>query len=188
MELPHPPDAIFALITDPDGVAPCVPGAILHPDEGDPDGRRTGEIVLGFGPIRYRYKGTIRITAADAKARTVSYQAAGAETSGEGDLGLEMSMKVGDGAAGGSTLDVSAEISLAGMVADYGLGMAEDVARDVINQFVSAVSARDLGPRVETPAATPTSPKPIGGFRLLFRVFFRRLRRRFRSDPATRST
>ena len=154
MELPHPPGAVYALVTDLDAVAPCVPGAKLDPPaEGVTDGSRGGQVVIGFGPIRYRYKGTIRITATDPQARTVDFDAAGEETSGEGTLGVQMRMEVGEGEAGGSTLDVKAEVELTGMIADYGAGMAQEVAGDVISQFVRAVKARDLSELDPEPVA-----------------------------------
>jgi len=192
MELPQAPGDVFALVTDLDAVAPCVPGAKLDAHQPDqPAGApRSGEIVMAFGPIRYRYKGTIRITASDAAARTVDYEAVGTETSGEGTLGVEMTLRVTDRDAGGSTLDVVANAALTGMIADYGQGMAEEVAKDIIGQFVRAVRGRDLGtgaadagsavagPVVTAPA--PAAAKPIGGFRLLVRALFRRVARKVR--------
>lgn len=190
MELPHPARDVYALVTDLDAVAPCLPGARLNPvAEGEPDAARTGEVVFSFGPIRYRYKGTIRITGMDPQARTVSFDAAGTETSGEGTLGVQMLLSVGEAAEAGSTLDVAAEVELTGMIADYGQGMAEEVARDIIGQFVRTVRGRDIssspeasavGEATATEAAPPATPKPIGGFRLLFRALFRRLRGKFR--------
>lgn len=209
MELPQDPEAVFGLVTDLDAVAPCVPGARLDPADPDlgPDAPRSGEVVMAFGPIRYRYKGTIRITSLDAAARTVNYEAAAAETSGEGTLAVEMAIRVSAGDSGGSVLTVQSDTELTGMIADYGQGMAEEVAKDIIGQFVKAVRGRDLGPastagsagsagatgsdgvgpsaaRVVAPSVAP----PIGGFRLIVRATFRRLVRKFRrSRPAAGS-
>jgi carbon monoxide dehydrogenase subunit G len=194
MELPQAPADVFAFVTDLDAVAPCVPGAKLDPqEEGQPaDAPRNGEVVMAFGPIRYRYRGTIQIRSTDAATRTVEYDASGSETSGEGTLGVDMTLRVTDGDAGGSALDVVANARLTGMIADYGQGMAEEVAKDIISQFVRAVKGRDLGTNASAavsadgkPAATtqpaPVAPaKAIGGFRLLVRALMRRVTRKLR--------
>jgi uncharacterized protein len=178
----QPPD-LFALITDLDAVVPCVPGAILNPDEARSDGIRKGQIVIAFGPIRYRYDGTIRTRDVDLSTRKVIYEAAATETSGEGTVGGELTLNV-VGSRVGSTLEVSCEAQVTGMVADYGQDMAEEVARDVIRQFANAVGDRyeSGGPSPAaaqgTTARRAAAPKPIGGLRLLLRVTFQRIRRK----------
>ncbi|ORA40172.1 hypothetical protein BST20_06260 [Mycobacterium branderi] len=194
VDTPLSPQDLFALLTDLDAVVPCVPGAILHPDEGGADGVRKGQIVIAFGPIRYRYEGTVRSTHVDAAKRTVTYEAAGTETSGEGTVGGELTLNVA-GTGGESTLDVLCEAQVTGMVADYGQDMAEEVARDIIRQFANAVRERhessgadaadDEQPKARHAAATP---KPIGGLRLLLRITVQRILRKILGRKGSGST
>jgi carbon monoxide dehydrogenase subunit G len=186
--IPLSPPDLFSLITDLDAVVPCVPGAILNPDDADAEGARTGQIVIAFGPIRYRYDGTIRTIDVDRHVHRVTYQAAGTETSGEGTVGGELTLNV-VGSHGGSTLEVSCEAQVTGMVADYGQDMAEAVAQDIIKQFANAVRDRYASGRANASAAEDNAarlaaaPKPIGGLRLLLRVTLQRIRRKiFRSN------
>jgi len=52
--LAHPPEAVWALFSDPRRVAPCIPGATLDSIDGD---RFEGAVEIRFGPIRARFGG-----------------------------------------------------------------------------------------------------------------------------------
>ena len=190
IDLPQSPDELFKLLTDMEAVAPCVPGAALdpiaepgnspaaHPRLGE---TRSGHLVMSFGPVRYRYEGTIVISDLQPDKRKVTYHGSAAESSGEGTFSVDLAMEVIDTTAG-SSLEVSADVTVTGMIADYGKSMVDEVAQDVISQFGAAVRARPAaknatGREATGAAATqvPPQPAPISGFRLLVRITLRRL-------------
>jgi carbon monoxide dehydrogenase subunit G len=196
-----PPAELFAVVSDLEQVAPCVPGASLDPRTPDDDGRvRTGEVVFAFGPIRYRYRGTMTTEVLDEADRRVTYVAAASETSGEGDLGADLTLAVLENGTG-STLRITCDVALTGMVAEFGAGMVNDVGHDIFGQFGKAVQERYVDNRVEPqpqapaeattapaePAPSPEAPAssppaaaaPIGGFALMLRITRSRLRRLF---------
>lgn len=193
-----PPAEVFAIVADLDQVAQSVPGAGLDPRTPDDGGVRTGEVVFAFGPIRYRYRGTMRVKELAEADRRIVYEAAASETSGEGDLGADLSLAVEE-AGTGSVLRITCEVTLTGMVADFGAGMVADVAHDIFGQFGKAVKARYVddparrspataegagpggqagaaSPRTE-PAAAPAAPASISGIGLVLRITRSRLRR-----------
>jgi carbon monoxide dehydrogenase subunit G len=202
IDLPQSPDELFALLSDMEAVAPCVPGAVLDPlaeSPQDPADRiregaeRSGHIVMAFGPIRYRYEGTILLKELRPDERKVVYHGSADEASGEGAFGVDLALKVAGG-IGQSTLEVLADVTVSGMIAEYGKSMVDDVAQDVIAQFGAAVRARYAAKpaREADGSGEPTrlaqsQPRAIGGFRMLFRITFRRIMKMLRGgrvDPS----
>ncbi|SHL07652.1 hypothetical protein SAMN05443637_117116 [Pseudonocardia thermophila] len=195
IDLELDPAALFAVLRDLDQVAPCVPGASLDPRAPDDGGVRTGEVVFAFGPIRYRYRGTMTVKELVEADRRITYQAAASETSGEGDLSADLTLAALERGSGGSTLVVKCDVALTGMVADFAAGMVGDVAHDIFQQFGKAVKARyadgdaatvDAG---EPPAGQyraaeaagaappPAAPRAIGAFGMVLRITRARLGR-----------
>lgn len=193
------PAEAFALVSDLDAVSRYVPGASLDPERPDDGGVRTGEVVFAFGPIRYRYRGTMTVKELAEADRRVTYEAVASETSGEGDLGADLGLAV-LAQGSGSTLHITCDVLLTGMVADFGSGMVTDVAQDIFQQFGKAVKERYVdNPAATEPAAadaagqgdqagatapagrtpTPEAPAPLGGFGLMLRITRSRLRRLF---------
>ena len=189
IDLPQSPDQLFELLTDMEAVAPCVPGAALDPiaepvsspaDRPRVGQTRRGHLVMSFGPVRYRYEGTVVISDLQPDKRRVTYHGSAVESSGEGTFSVDLAMEVIDTRAG-SSLEISADVTVSGMIADYGKSMVDEVAQDVISQFGAAVTrpaANSATGREGTSvraAQLPPQPTPISGFRLLVRVTLRRL-------------
>ena len=63
-----PPDAAFASLLDLELVAPCVPGAELGAVA--EDGSYPGTVSVRLGPMKFVYKGKLRIAAQDPVTRT----------------------------------------------------------------------------------------------------------------------
>src|SRR5580704_18685817 len=77
-----PIDVAWAVLTDLERIAPCMPGAQLQEVEGD---EYRGTVKVKVGPITAQYKGVARIVETDAAAHKVVIQAEGRDTRGQGN-------------------------------------------------------------------------------------------------------
>ena len=87
MELAHeftvhtPIDRAWAVLTDIERIAPCMPGAELTEADGD---TYHGLVKVKVGPISAQYKGTATFVEKDTAARRVVLKAAGGTRGGRG--------------------------------------------------------------------------------------------------------
>jgi hypothetical protein len=170
-------DDAFAILTDLDVVAPCLPGATIGAEE--PDGARAAAIEVKFGPMRFRYEGTIRIVETDAAAGRAVMVAEGRETSGEGTARADIAMQV-SGAGEGADVHIETELHVSGGIAQIGRGMIEEVGQELMDDFAACLSddvARGNEPGGQ--AAPKPAPAPVQANRLIARVLLRRIRRLF---------
>ncbi|MDG1406728.1 MAG: 2Fe-2S iron-sulfur cluster-binding protein [Octadecabacter sp.] len=84
--LPHPRDKVWALFSDAEKVAPCVPGAGLS----DLDGADfKGEVAIAFGPIKAKFGGSGTFEANDAE-HSGHLLAQGADKGGQSNVKGEL--------------------------------------------------------------------------------------------------
>lgn len=163
-----PPDDVYALMTDVERVAPCLPGTTVlgRRDEGGFD----GQMQMKLGPMKMTYRGSVEITAQDAQARTATMVAQGIEARGQGSAQGDMRMSV-TGDAGASVVTVATEIQVTGRVAQMGQGIMKDVAarlmtdmaRNMEDLLVSPVASAEAAVAAGAPLvdpATPAAPRP----------------------------
>ena len=181
VNIPRPPDDVFEFLLDLDRVGPCLPGARLtHSDARD---ARQATMDVRFGPMRFSYAGTVRITNVVRSARTADLEAAGKEQSGEGTARAELQMHVREKRQG-SELAISTRMVVTGAIAQVGRGMFEEVAQELIEQFAAQVTLR-LSPGAEggsTDAATDQrsiggEPETFDARRLVVRATTKRVKR-----------
>jgi carbon monoxide dehydrogenase subunit G len=148
-----PPDKVFAYLVDPYRVAPALPGASLG-EKGD-DGSYSGTITIKVGPVTARYRGKMRFDSVDPVAHTVSMVASGQDTSGRGGADMRMQSRLVEKAPGETEVSVSSEVSVTGILAQFGRGMIQDVSTQIFQKFAQSVCAE-----LERPDATPPAPVP----------------------------
>src|SRR5271169_3975564 len=137
-ELDLTPERSWALLSDIERIAPCVPGARLAEVEGD---EYRGSIKLKLGPITAEYRGAGVIKEADAAARRMLVVGKGRDVHGQGAASAVMiATVVAEGA--GSRVNIATEVQVAGKIAQLGKSMMQDVASRLIDQFV--VNLRQL--------------------------------------------
>jgi carbon monoxide dehydrogenase subunit G len=179
------PDLLYASLIDLDAVAPCIPGATLGVLR--PDGSREATIEVAFGPMRFGYDGTVRIVEEHPTERSAVLKAVARETSGEGNATATIEMTITtDGAD--SMLHIDTDLRVSGGIAQIGAGMIEEVGEELLDEFGTALAARDLSVPVAAPpaGAAPAPAAPLRGHRLVLRALRRRLRRLFRRRTADR--
>jgi len=154
------PDAVFALMTDVEKVAPCIPGAeVVGKRE---DGSYDATSTVKLGPIKMTYKGTVRIAEADPEARTATLLAKGNEARGQGSAQATMKMQVVPAEGGGSTVKVSTDLAVTGRVASMGQGIMKDVAGRMIGEMARNMQTVLAGGQPDAPEAV-SAAGVVGG-------------------------
>ncbi len=152
-----PVDDAWAILTDVERIAPCMPGAQLQEVEGD---EYRGVVKIKVGPITAQYKGTARFEEQDVVAHRVVLKAEGRDTRGQGNANATVTATlVPDGDA--TVVTVVTDLTITGKVAQFGRGVLADVSGKLLGQFVDNLE-RDVlaGVGATAPAASPDASAP----------------------------
>jgi uncharacterized protein len=149
-------DRAWAVLTDIEQIAPCMPGAQLTEVDGD---TYHGTVKVKVGPITVQYKGTASIVEKDEAAHRVVLKAAGRDARGQGNASATVTALMtpnGDS----TTVFIGTDLSIAGKVAQFGRGVMSDVSAKLLEQFVNNIEADLLAPAGggETAAAGAAAP------------------------------
>src|SRR5688572_3364643 len=135
------PRAVWDLMSDPNDVVTCVPGATLG--EKHDDGSFAGGITVQFGPARVTFKARIELEL-DPAAMTGRVNSRGKDSQGGTRFNATMKFKVEEStAAPGATVLITGENEITGKLA----GLVEAGAKIVIKRM-SAEFAENLQARV----------------------------------------
>jgi carbon monoxide dehydrogenase subunit G len=153
-----PPAQAWAVLTDVERIAPCLPGAELQEVEGD---EYRGVVKVKVGPITAQYKGKARFLEQDEAGGRAVLRAEGRDTRGQGNANATITATLtpdGDG----TKVSVVTDLAISGRVAQFGRGVLADVSAKLLDQFVACLETNVLqgnpGPAPE-PAAEP-APEP----------------------------
>jgi carbon monoxide dehydrogenase subunit G len=149
----------WAVLTDLEMIAPCMPGAQLT---GVTDGVYTGKVRIKVGPVTAEYAGTARFSEKDENTYRAVIDARGRDSRGNGNATAVISAQLM--AEGESTrVTVSTDLTIAGRIAQFGSGMIKEVSAKLLGQFVQCLEGRLGGDRGDadgewtTPPAEPSS-------------------------------
>jgi hypothetical protein len=165
-----PIEQAWALLTDVERIAPCLPGAELQEVEGD---AYRGIVKVKVGPITASYKGTARFEEKDDTAHRGVLKAEGRETRGQGNASATIVATLSPSGEG-TKVEVVTDLAITGKVAQFGRGVLADVSGKLLEQFVhnlesmvlapAASPAGDTGSAAEVAAApsaeAPATPAP----------------------------
>jgi uncharacterized protein len=148
----------WAVLTDVERIAPCLPGAQLQEIEGD---EYRGIVKVKVGPITAQYKGKATFQSKDDDAHVAVLKAEGRDTRGQGNASALITATLtpdGDG----TEVKVVTDLTITGKVAQFGRGVLVDVSSKLLTQFVECLE-NDLlsGEPTEVPAEE--SPQPPQG-------------------------
>lgn len=157
-----PLDHAWAVLTDVEQIAPCMPGAQLQEVEGD---EYRGIVKVKVGPITAQYKGTATLVERDGDAHRAVLKAEGRDTRGQGNANATVTATLeGDGEQ--TVVRVVTDLTVTGKVAQFGRGVLADVSAKLIGQFVENLE-RDVltaeAARAEDPPAAPAPVAPVTG-------------------------
>ncbi|WIX77296.1 SRPBCC family protein [Amycolatopsis carbonis] len=145
-----PPSQAWAVLTDPERVAPCMPGVHLAEVDGD-DVR--GGLRVKVGPIAAEYSGLARFRERDEAAGVVVVAASGREVRGRGSASATVTLRLAP-APEGTRVDLATELALTGRLAQFGRGVLGEVTGRLVDEFARALADEVAGSRAQT-AAVP---------------------------------
>jgi uncharacterized protein len=132
-------------------IAPCLPGAAIQEekDEGEYD----GTMKVKIGPITANYKGTVKFEEVDEDNHRAVLQATGRDARGQGTASATIVSTLQE-EADGTKVSVETDMKLTGRAAQFGRGIAQDVATKMLDQFASCLEKEITGGPEEGAAAT----------------------------------
>jgi carbon monoxide dehydrogenase subunit G len=148
-----PVDRAWAVLTDLERIAPCMPGAQLQEVEGD-DYR--GVVKVKVGPITAQYKGQATFVDRDEANHVAVLRAEGRETRGQGNASATITATLtpdGDGTA----VSVVTDLTVTGRVAQFGRGVLADVSAKLLGQFVESLEQTVLAGEGGAPEPVPAA-------------------------------
>ncbi|WP_433260846.1 SRPBCC domain-containing protein [Micromonospora vinacea] len=169
-----PIERAWAVLTDLEGLAPCLPGAQLTGVDGDV---YQGRVRVKVGPVVSEFAGTARFVEKDDAAYRGVIDAKGrdARTAGAASALVTAHLRP-DGDR--TLVSVDTDLKISGKLAQFGSGMIKEVSGKLLAQFVAnleaklaaeppaphpnaePVAATSAAPPQPTPAASATQPEP----------------------------
>ena len=158
--VPVPPERAWAILTDLERIAPCMPGAQLQEVDGD-DFR--GIVKVKVGPITAQYKGTATFVERDESGLRAVLRAEGRETRGQGNASATITAALV--AAGDATdVTVTTDLTVTGKVAQFGRGVLGDVSAKLLDQFVACLESKVIAEEAGGASASPSAgPEVLNG-------------------------
>jgi carbon monoxide dehydrogenase subunit G len=129
----QPIDLVWNKLSNPEEVVTCVPGAEIT--EKIDDRNYKGKVVTKFGPIKVKYHGNIEIIEMDFEGKKMILKGKGLDSKGKGsaDMVMEGALSELDGE---TVVNFGMEITIAGMLAQFGARLINDVSDQMVNQFI----------------------------------------------------
>lgn len=149
-----PIDTAWAILTDVERIAPCLPGAQLQEIEGE---EYRGIVKVKVGPITAQYKGKATFIERDDVGYRVVLDAAGRDTRGAGNASAIITAVL-EPAGSGTHVTVTTDLTVTGKVAQFGRGVLADVSAKILGQFVDNLEQTVLVDVVDAVASTDTAP------------------------------
>jgi carbon monoxide dehydrogenase subunit G len=152
-----PVERAWAVLTDVEAIAPCLPGAQLQEVEGD---EYRGVVKVKVGPITAQYKGQAKFLSLDPDAHVAVLRAEGRETRGQGNANATITATLTpDGE--GTAVAIATDLTVTGRVAQFGRGVLADVSAKLLDQFVADLEKTVLVD--DAPAEQTPDPEPVEG-------------------------
>ena len=152
----------WAILTDLERIAPCLPGAQLTEVEGD---TYRGQVKIKVGPILAQFKGQASFVSRDDVAHKASLKGEGRDTTGKGNASAIITAELTSLTPTSTKCTVHTDLSISGKVAQFGRGALADVSDKLLaqfsenlNQLISAAPAPSAPVVAETTPATSEQP------------------------------
>jgi carbon monoxide dehydrogenase subunit G len=135
-----PIEEAWKAMLDLERIAPCLPGASIDEQDGD---EYKGTMRVKVGPITAKYQGTVRYEEVDEQARRAVLHATGRDARGQGTASATITSNL-EKAGDRTKVSVETDMKLTGRAAQFGRGVAQDVATKMLGQFAECLE-QELG-------------------------------------------
>ncbi|GAA4723094.1 SRPBCC family protein [Phytohabitans rumicis] len=152
--VPRPVDEAWAVLTDIERIAPCMPGAKLTEIDGDD---YHGTVKVKVGPVVAQYAGVARFRERDADRHHAVLEATGKQSGGPGRASALVTADLAAEGEGNTRVTVSTDLSIAGPLAQFGRGAIAQVSGRLLDQFVAELRNTVLADAQPAPAAPPVA-------------------------------
>jgi len=150
-----PIDRAWRMLTDLEGIAPCMPGARLTGVDGDV---YQGKVKVKVGPVISEFAGTARFTEKDDTNYRGVIDAKGRDARSAGNAAaLVTAVLRAEGDR--TTVSVDTDLKISGKLAQFGSGMIKEVSGKLLAQFVANLEAK-LAAEQAPPAAVVDAVAP----------------------------
>jgi uncharacterized protein len=143
----NPIAEVWENLTDPAKIVGCVPGASLT-EKIDEDNYKGG-VQLKFGPVKAAYDGLVTFTERNAEAKKMTLKGTGVDSKGKGNAEMVMNAQLTE-KDGGTEVNATMDISIAGMLAQFGSRLINDVSNQVFDQFADNFKNKLSGGEVDS--------------------------------------
>jgi uncharacterized protein len=158
----RPIEEAWAVITDVERIAPCLPGAQLQEVEGE---TYRGVVKIKLGSITPQFKGQANFLQRDDEAHRAVLKAEGRDTGGRGNASAEIAAQAESLSPTSTRVVVTTDLHITGKVAQFGRGIIGDVSKKLMAQFAGNLNTMlDAEPESSASsaeaAAETTEPAP----------------------------
>ena len=136
-EVKKPVTPVWGFLSDPRRVATCVPGAQIT--EALDDRRYIGTVNVQVGPVVTSYKGELVIERLDPQNFEMEMVGKGLDVKGKGSASMKMVGKLRALPHGGTEVEGSSEISVTGLMAQFGSRVVEEISHQMFEQFTQSL-------------------------------------------------
>ncbi|BCB88759.1 SRPBCC family protein [Phytohabitans suffuscus] len=150
-------DRTWALLTDFERIAPCLPGAALDGRDGDD---YLGNVKVKVGPIGAHFTGTARFEHRDDAARAAVISARGKDPKGQATATAQIHARLEPVTPTRTRVLLDTQLDISGRMAQFGRGAIADISTRLIGQFVTNLSRELLAPAPAPPLVPASSPLP----------------------------
>lgn len=128
----------WAVLTDVERIAPCLPGAKLQEVEGE---EHRGVVKVKVGPITAEYKGVATFIEKDDSSHRAVLEAKGRDTRGAGNASALITAQLAAVDDNTTSVTVDTNLTISGKVAQFGRGVMADVSAKLMGQFADNLAA-----------------------------------------------
>jgi carbon monoxide dehydrogenase subunit G len=139
-DVSEPIEKVWGLLSDPTKVVASVPGAKII--EKVDDRTYKGSISVKVGPTVTDYKGEVHILNMDAVAHHMEIEGKGQDVRGKGSASMKMTGELKATSDGSTEVLTTSEVSVVGLLAQFGGRMINDVSGKVFDEFTKSFRAQ----------------------------------------------
>lgn len=133
-----PPAEAWAVLTDLEAIAPCMPGARLSGFDG---ATYQGKIRVKLGPVVSEFGGTARFETKDDATHHAVIDAKGKDSRGAGTASARITADLEPDPAG-TLVSVDTDLTISGKVAQFGSSMIKQVSEKLLGEFTTCLETK----------------------------------------------
>ena len=152
-------DRAWEVLTNPELIAPCLPGARLDEVEGD---EFRGAVKVRVGPISAEYRGKATMVELNRDDLRIVIRAEGRDTRGAGNAAADITALMEAASENSTKVEVTIDLKISGKVAQFGRGVLGDVSAKLMGKFVDNLEAM-LSESAEAEAGDGSADEDGGG-------------------------